>query len=89
MEDGRDGVIFESEHGCWCGGEPKRVNSVPFEAGPRLIILGQCSECGEIRWSYWRAPEEALEDPDAARTWGRLAVEAALRKRGAKSGRKA
>jgi DNA transformation protein len=28
---------------------------------------------------YWRAPEEALESPDSAVAWGRLAMEAALR----------
>jgi len=39
----------------------------------------------QVEISYWRAPEEALEDPDAALSWGRLAVEAALRKRGART----
>ena len=37
----------------------------------------------QVAISYWRAPEEVLEDPDAAVSWGRLAIEAALRKRAA------
>lgn len=36
---------------------------------------------------YWRAPDEALEGPDGATAWGRLALEAALRKAKAPKGR--
>ena len=44
----------------------------------------------EMEIGYWRIPEEALESPEAAAEWGRLALEAALRKRAGKPrGRKA
>lgn len=35
-----------------------------------------------VSLSYWQAPDEVMDDPDAARHWGRLAFEAALRNRG-------
>lgn len=34
----------------------------------------------EFSLPYWRAPEEALESPDSAIAWGRLALDAAVRK---------
>ncbi|HLL52782.1 MAG TPA: TfoX/Sxy family protein [Myxococcaceae bacterium] len=34
--------------------------------------------------SYWSLPEEALDDPEAASRWGRLAVEASRRAEAAK-----
>jgi DNA transformation protein len=34
-----------------------------------------------VKLSYYLAPEEVLEDPDDALTWGRRALEAALRAR--------
>ena len=33
----------------------------------------------QVVLSYWRAPEEALESPDAMKTWARSAFAAALR----------
>jgi DNA transformation protein len=42
----------------------------------------------EMEIGYWRIPEEALEAPDDALTWGRLALDAALRKASQKSGKK-
>jgi DNA transformation protein len=41
----------------------------------------------ELELGYWRIPEEALESPEAAAEWGRLALDAAFRKR-AEKGRK-
>ncbi len=41
----------------------------------------------EFEIGYWRMPEDALESPESAAEWGRLALEAALRK-GAGKGRK-
>jgi DNA transformation protein len=41
--------------------------------------------------SYWRLPEAALDDPDEAARWGRLALEAARRaaaRKGEKKGRR-
>jgi DNA transformation protein len=34
--------------------------------------------------SYWRVPDSALDDPDEAAGWGRLALEAARRSAAAK-----
>ena len=36
---------------------------------------------------YWRMPDEALESPDEAAGWGRIAVEAAMRKKASSSSR--
>ncbi len=38
----------------------------------------------EVAMSYWRAPDEALEGPDEAAPWGRMAVDATARKRASK-----
>lgn len=44
----------------------------------------------EFEIGYWRTPEEALESPEDAARWGRLALDAALRKsRSPGCGRKA
>ena len=42
----------------------------------------------EMEIGYWRLPDEALDSPDEALMWGRLALEAAMRKREAKPKRK-
>ena len=45
---------------------------------------------GELNvMSYWRLPETAYDEPEEARRWGRLGVEAALRARAARPARKA
>jgi DNA transformation protein len=38
----------------------------------------------EFEIGYWRMPDEALESPEEAAGWGRLALDAALRKMAAK-----
>jgi DNA transformation protein len=38
----------------------------------------------ELEMSYWSAPEEALESPDEAEPWARLALEAAMRSKAKK-----
>ena len=43
----------------------------------------------EMEIGYWRLPDDALDSPDDALNWGRLALEAALRKRSAQPKRKA
>lgn len=48
-----------------------------FQMKDRLASMG-----------YYTAPEEAMDSPDAMRTWARLALEAALRARAAKPVRK-
>ena len=45
---------------------------------------------GELNvMSYWRLPDLAYDEPEEAQRWGRLGLEAALRARTAKGGRKA
>ena len=41
-----------------------------------------------LTMSYWRTPEEALDDPDAAVEWARLALGAARRKQASKGRKK-
>ncbi len=38
----------------------------------------------EMELGYWSVPEDALESPDAAADWGRLALDAAMRKNAGK-----
>jgi DNA transformation protein len=38
----------------------------------------------EFEIGYWRMPDEALESPEEAAGWGRLALDAALRKKASK-----
>ena len=51
------------------GSQPFRY---PLKTGEEMVL------------GYWRMPDEALESPDAAADWGRLAVDAATRKKAAK-----
>jgi DNA transformation protein and related proteins len=57
-----------------------RENAHHFDARdlePFVVDIG-----GKLtRMSYRRAPDEVLDDPDAAAEWGRIAFEAALRAR--------
>jgi DNA transformation protein len=39
----------------------------------------------EIALGYWRAPDAAMESPDDAEPWGRMALDAAMRKRAGKA----
>ena len=56
--------------------ELEAIGSEPFtyEARGEVMTLG-----------YWRAPGEIWDDPEAARRWAARALEAARRKRSAKS----
>ena len=56
------------------------------ETEPALMAAGSGPFAYEgrgrpVRTSYWRLPEEALDDPDALLRWARLAFEASLRAR--------
>lgn len=57
-------------------GELEAIGSEPFtyEARGEVMTLG-----------YWRAPGEIWDEPEAARRWAARALEAARRKRSAKS----
>ncbi|MEI9963784.1 MAG: TfoX/Sxy family protein [Caulobacteraceae bacterium] len=39
----------------------------------------------EVQMSYWRVPDEALDGPEQAEPWARLALEAAMRHHAAKA----
>ena len=58
----------------------REVGSEPFVYRTR--------DGAEIAMSYWRAPESALEDPDEAMEWARLALDAARRKQASKGKKK-
>lgn len=47
------------------------------------------SERGAVSLGYFSAPEDAMESPHAMRPWARLAFEAALRAKAAKTARPA
>ncbi len=52
------------------------------DAGSTPFLYGRDGR--EISLGYWRAPDDALEGPDEAEPWARLAYEAALRKKAVK-----
>ena len=59
-----------------------------FEAAGSRPFAYPLKDGGEMEIGYWRIPEEALEAHDEALIWGRLALDAALRKQGRKGTRK-
>ena len=58
-----------------------------FEAAGSAPFIYPARGGAEMVMSYWRAPEEALEAPEIAIVWGRLALDAAVRKQAAKGGK--
>ncbi len=58
-----------------------------FEAAGSSPFVYPLKDGSEMALGYWRIPEEALESPEEALAWGRLALDAALKKRAGK-GRK-
>ncbi len=46
------------------------------------------SKSKQVTTSYWSAPDDAMDSPDAMRPWAQLALEAALRKPALKPSRK-
>jgi DNA transformation protein len=52
------------------------------KAGSRQFVYTKGGK--PMPMSYWRLPDSALDDPDEASRWGRLAVEAARRAAAAK-----
>lgn len=55
-----------------------------FEGAGSRPFVYDAGERGEVAMSYWTAPDEALDDPDAMLPWARLALAAARRKPAAK-----
>lgn len=56
-----------------------------FEAaGSSPFVFESKAKTKTISTSYWSAPEQAMDAPDAMRPWAQLALEAALRKATAK-----
>jgi DNA transformation protein len=59
-----------------------------FEAAGSRPFAYPLRDGTEMELGYWRIPEAALESPEDALEWGRLALDAALRKQAQKGGRK-
>ena len=55
-----------------------------FEAAGSAPFIYRTRDGQEMSLGYWRAPDDALEGPDEAEPWARLALGAALRKKAAK-----
>ena len=55
-----------------------------FEAAGSQPFRYRMKTGEEMEFGYWRIPEEALDSPESAAQWGRLALEAALRKKASK-----
>jgi DNA transformation protein and related proteins len=76
----RDGVFFAlatSDGGIYlkCDAE---IEPRFRAAGSQPFTYGRDKR--KITMSYWSLPNEALDDPDAAKEWAELAYQAALRK---------
>jgi DNA transformation protein len=52
-----------------------------FESAGATPFEFSAKDRGTVVTSYWSAPEEALDSPEAMRPWAKLAIDAALRKR--------
>ena len=63
-------------------------NRAAFEAAGSQPFRYPLKSGEEMEIGYWRLPDEALDSADEALMWGRLALEAAMRKREAKPKRK-
>lgn len=61
------------------------ANRPAFEAAGSNPFRYPLKTGEEFEIGYWRMPEEALEQPDLAAEWARGSLEAAMRKRAAKS----
>jgi DNA transformation protein len=59
-----------------------------FQAAGSHPFVYSMKDGTELEMGYWRIPEEALEAPDEALDWGRLALDAALRKAASKGAKK-
>ena len=59
-----------------------------FEAAGSSPFVYPLKDGTEMALGYWRIPEAALESPEEALEWGRLALDAALRKQAGKGKRK-
>ncbi len=55
-----------------------------FEAAGSTPFVYRTHDGQEMSLGYWRAPDDALEGPDEAEPWARLALDAALRKKASK-----
>lgn len=62
--------LAEAEFVCTCGGRHKRCPMVPFRGDTRWILIGQCSECGEIVFSLWDAHDPIWTGPALVRPAG-------------------
>lgn len=64
------------------------LNRAAFEAAGARPFSFEKSDGSVVDLSYWAIPEPAMDDPDEALRWARLAVEAGRRKAARKTPRK-
>lgn len=65
------------------------VNIPALEAAGSRQFTYPGKDGAVMKLGYWSLPETAVDDPDEAAEWGRVAIEVALRKASAKKPRKA
>jgi DNA transformation protein len=58
-----------------------------LEAAGSEQFLYETRDGEQMSLGYWRAPGEVWDDPEAARRWARLSLEAAGRKQASKGGK--
>ncbi len=79
----RDGLMFGLEAGGELFLKADAETAGAFAAaGSRQFVYTKDGRSTPM--SYWRLPDSALDDPDEAARWGRLAVDAARRSASAK-----
>jgi DNA transformation protein len=59
-----------------------------FRAAGSEPFIFRMNDGREAPLNFWRAPDAAMDGPDEAAPWARMAFEAALRKKAAKGRRK-
>lgn len=62
----------------------EQTYSVFEAAGSAPFVFESKAKAKTISTSYWSAPEQAMDAPEAMRPWAQLALQAALRKAAAK-----
>lgn len=55
------------------------LSAAEFEAAGSQPFVFEMKDGSSIAMRYWRLPDEAADDPEAAERWARLALDAALR----------
>lgn len=74
----RDGVMFGLEAGGEIFLKGDQASEAAFRrAGARQFVYDKNGK--SVAMSFWRLPDEALDDPDALARWSKLAFDTARR----------